>query len=163
MTLSLQDLPAGITVAAEGRKQASTSKFVYFRSFKVEGTPVFGSRLLTLRAESQLLATEGDARTGLAVLGSSAGRKLFEREFERRWKLPGHSSIAALRGLPAGMVGSVLLLRGTPKGSFKAYTITFRVKNVVETITAFGAVDGIDPNDLNELATRARARLDDAL
>jgi hypothetical protein len=61
------------------------------------------------------------------------------------------------------MVGSVLSLRGTPKGSFKAYTITFRVKNVVETITAFGAVDGIDSNDLNELATRARARLDDAL
>lgn len=163
MTLSLQDLPAGITVEAEGRKKASTSKIVYFRSFEVEGTPVFGSRLLTLRAESQLLATEGDARTGIEILGSRAGRDAVLSEFERRWKLPGHASIAALKGLPTGMVGSVLLLQGTPKGSFKAYTITFRVKNVVETVTAFGSTDGIDTEDLNEVATKARARLDGAL
>jgi hypothetical protein len=61
------------------------------------------------------------------------------------------------------MVGSVLMLHGTPKGSFKAFTITFRVENVVETITAFDSIDGIDTDDLNEVATRARARLDEAL
>jgi hypothetical protein len=82
--------------------------------------------------------------------------------FNRRAGIPGHSTIAPLTDLRDGLVGSVIVAR-TPKGPFKAFVITLRVKNVVETLSAFGPAGEVDAADLAAIAVKARARLNDAL
>jgi hypothetical protein len=51
----------------------------------------------------------------------------------------------------------------TPKGPFKAFVITLRVRNVVETLSAFGPAGEVDAAHLAAIAAKARTRLNDAL
>ena len=162
MTFSLEDLPPGVSVEGEGRKQTTSDKVVYFRSFQVRSTPILGSRFLTLRAESQLVAKENDARVSLELLSSKRGRAVLLRTFVHRADIPGRATVAPLAGLPAGMVGSVISLR-TPKGPFQAFLITLRVSNVVESLTSFGPAADVDAEDLAALAVKARDRLERSL
>ena len=162
-TLSLQDLPAGVSVAAEGRKKTTGDRIAYFRSFKVAGVSNLGSRFLTLRAESRLLGRESEARAALEVLGSRSGRSQALHAFVQSAGIPAsHPSIAPLADLPSGTVGSVISLR-TPKGPFRAFLITVQVGNVLETLSAFGPAAGMDAPDLAAFAVKARTRLENAL
>jgi len=160
-TLALQDLPAGVTVGEEGQK-SKNGKVTYFRSFNVAGRSILGSRFLTLRAESDLMSKEAAARASMNVFGSKEGRTVMLHAFNRGAGISGHSTIAPLADLPDGLVGSVISLRA-PKGPFKAFLITLRVKNVVETLSAFGPAGEVDAADLAAIAVKARARLDGAL
>jgi hypothetical protein len=160
-TLALQDLPAGVTVGEEGQK-SKNGKVTYFRSFNVAGRSILGSRFLTLKAESDLMSKEAAARASMNVFGSKEGRIVMLHVFNRRQGIPGRSTIAPLADLPDGLVGSVISVR-TPKGPFKALVITQRVKNVVETLSAFGSTGEVDAADLAAIAVKARTRLNDAL
>jgi hypothetical protein len=162
MTLSPSDLPAGVSVGSEGREETSVGEVSYARSFNVDGTPFPGSRFLTLKAETNLVADEAEARVALSALGSKHGRELLEKTFKQKFDIPGHTTVVPMPGLPGGMVGSVFTLR-TPKGRFEAFQITLRVKNVVETLTSFSQAGAADPADLEALAVKARARLESAL
>jgi hypothetical protein len=160
-TLAVQDLPAGVTVGEEGQK-SKNGKVTYFRSFNIAGRSILGSRFLTLRAESDLMSKEAAARASMNVFGSKDGRTVMLHAFDRGAGIPGHSTIAPLADLPDGLVGSVISVR-TPKGPFKAFLITLRVKNVVETLSAFGPAGEVDAADMAAIAVKARARLDGAL
>lgn len=164
MTLSLRDLPAGVSVTDERRKKTTSNRVVYFRSFDVANVTIGRSQFLTLRAETQLLEHNSDARDVVRLLQSPRGRRLVAREFAKGFVrdagIPaGHLTVRTLPGLPSETAGIVISVR-TPRGPFKALLITVRVRNAVQTLSAFGSADSGDARDLQQVAEKARARLE---
>jgi hypothetical protein len=164
MTLSLKDLPARVSVTGEHRRKTTSNRVVYFRSFDVAKVKIGRSHFLTLRAETQLFEHNSDARDLVQLLQSPRGHRLVAREFAKGFArdagIPaGRLTVRRVPGLPSETVGIVISVR-TPRGPFKALLITVRVRNAVQTLSAFGPADSGDPRDLQQVAEKARARLE---
>lgn len=163
MTLSRPDLPARVTVLHEQRK-IEDDRVDYVRQFGVEGARFGGSRFLTLRAETQVVADEAYAREAIRTLASPHGRRLMVRSFAKAFARDSGVEARDLRsrrlvGLPPDAAGVAMSVQ-TPKGPFEAVILTVRVRNAVETLSAFGPASAVDPRDLEALAEKSRARLD---
>lgn len=165
-TLSLGDLPAGVTVEREGYGEPDADVLARFsRAFSLGTTKLGGSALVSLETEVELYGEESDATATLlgteALLAGAGGKELFASSFA------GDAGFSPenleLNVLDRARVGDasvfVFATFDTPSGGFDSLFVYVRVERMLGTLYATAPKGKLKVADVATLAERMADRM----
>ena len=165
-TLSLADLPAGVTVEREGYGEPDADVLARFsRAFDLGTTKIGGSQLVSLEAEVELYAEESDATATLlgteALLSGAGGKELFASGFTGEAGFSPES--LELKVLDRARVGDasvfVFATFDTPGGGFDSLFVYVRVGRTLGTLYATATKGKLKVADVAALAEKMVNRM----
>ncbi len=165
-TLSLADLPAGVTVEREGYGEPGADVLARFRrEFDVGTTKLGGSQLASLEVEVELYGEESDATATLlgteAVLSGAGGRELFASGFSGEADFSPEN--LELKVLDRARVGDasvfVFATFDTPAGGSDSLFVYVRVGRTLGTLYATATKGKLKVADVSALAEKMANRM----
>jgi hypothetical protein len=160
LTLRARDIGPGVVVSEQGgsRKNGYVSHQRTFTDVRVGR-----SRLVVLRAETQLYRTGSAGALAFRLVKTPDGRRLYAgttmKAFADSSGLePRNVTIRPLTGLRGNSAGLVVTFE-LPTGTFRIASVFVRSGRHVQAVTAFCRAESLYPEDLVPLVERARRRL----
>jgi hypothetical protein len=166
LTLSLADLPAGVTVEREGYGEPDADVLARFsREFDLGTTKLGGSQLSSLEAEVELYEQESDATATLlgteALLSGAGGKELFASGFTGEAGFSPEN--LELKVLDRARVGDasvfVFATFDTPGGGFDSLFVYVRVGRMLGTLYATATKGRLKVADVAALAEKMADRM----
>lgn len=166
LTLSLADLPSGVTVEIEAYGEPDADVVARFsREFDLGTTKIGGSQLVSLETEVELYGEESDATATLlgteALLSSSGGKEVFASGFTGEAGFSPEN--LELKVLDRARVGDasvfVFATFDTPGGGFDSLFVYVRVGRMLGTLYATATKGKLKVADVAALAEKMTNRM----
>jgi hypothetical protein len=159
LTLRADAFPAGTSVTGEAyKRQGDTRSFL--REFDLPGDRLGGSRVLYLRAMTQIVSNSASAANFVEFASTVDGARDLAETFAR----------SALKIRPKNMLPGPLPVRGAraaaliasfdaPRGRVAVAMVFVHQGRAIGSVTAMGMSNELDPSDVIAFADELRARL----
>ncbi len=169
MALSLDDLPATVSIDREGYVEDEDTVASYEREFDPGQARIGGSRLISLKNDIDLFEGASDASafftTFEALYTSEAGAELFASGFAERSDFEATNVQAEPAVVPdlGDESFAVVISFDTPLGSFDAVNAIVRMDRVLGLLIVVGSAGEIDVTDVVSLAEAMTERMEAGL
>jgi hypothetical protein len=164
MALSVDDLPAGVSIASEGYLDEDATIASFHRVFEVRGSSLGGSELVSLESDAKVFDTVFSSQAVLdsvgrsfvtgaaAVIRDALGRQGLEPEALRVEPLAGFEAGDASVAFASTLETSV----GTLEGTF----VFVQVGRAIGSVAAVSTGANASPEDIRPLITALVSRLE---